>query len=950
MTTPPKARNVITRGHEGGRCPCHSRKHLFRATALLLWIILAAIAPTLGFSDEEPQDHLRVLILYSFEKEIATFAEFDQALRDKLNSSNVGRIVFYTEYLDLARFPNAHHEKALVASLAEKYSNADIDLVIPVNLPAIEFTRKHQEEIFGATPMVFSDLDCLPIKPFPQSSNVTGLAEIRKIDRTLGAALQLLPDTRQVVLVSGSLPYERDWDREVRKELRGFESRVAITSLTNFPMDEVLKKLAALPEHTIVLYTMMWRDSAGEDFLPEESLALFSRASNAPIFGEFDEYLGMGIVGGDLENFRRAGTMTGELGLRVLGGAKLADIPVQYDDNANYKFDWRQLQRWQISENYLPPGSIVLFREPSPWERYKRQIIGLVSLVILQAVLIGLLLAQRSRRMRAESMLRASEKASRQQLRRSPVALLMAQGADQEIVFINDKFMALFGYTLEDIPNIARWWALAYPDEAHREAIKAQWQARVKQGDASNAEAVPMEAPVQCKDGSRQYIEFHFSSLGDAQLVSFVDLTERKRAEEALRELQDLTNTIVDSTSDMIWSVDSEHFGLLTFNRSLNDYFRQRRGISLHTGMSPEDLFPSDDKAIINKWREFYQRALAEGPYSVDYDVYAGSNVLQLTFNLLKREGKVFGVSVFGKDITERQRAQDELRESEARFRLLFARNPIPMWVRDQETLRFMEVNDAAVAHYGYSRDEFLRMSITDIRPPEDIPQLHKALAEGPQTLDAAGPWRHRLKDGRIIRVQITRHPLLWNGRHSILVAAQDVTERLRAEEGERKAQDQYRNIFNEAVAGIYRSSPQGRLLAANPAMARMLGYDSADDAVASITDTERQVWADPGERLRLIQLHQQQEIVRGFECQFLRRMGQKSGCRSTAGEFAGRTANRSIMRAYLTISRSAGRPAKRCVRARSVTGIWWSLPMTGFGKWTRKRVTPTLAPSVARF
>lgn len=139
------------------------------------------------------------------------------------------------------------------------------------------------------------------------------------------------------------------------------------------------------------------------------------------------------------------------------------------------------------------------------------------------------------------------------------------------------------------------------------------------------------------------------------------DITERKRQEEALRETQTTLTAIVDSTDAMIWSVDPERFGLLTFNRSLHDYFLHQRGIRLRPGMRPEDLFPAGD--YVEQWRGFYQRALREGAFTTEYRVYSNTKDLQLSFNVIKREGEVFGVSVFGKDITDQKEAERQIHE-----------------------------------------------------------------------------------------------------------------------------------------------------------------------------------------------------------------------------------------------------------------------------------------------
>jgi len=155
-------------------------------------------------------------------------------------------------------------------------------------------------------------------------------------------------------------------------------------------------------------------------------------------------------------------------------------------------------------------------------------------------------------------------------------------------------------------------------------------------------------------------------------------------------------------------------------------------------------------------------------------------------------------------DVTERSRAAAALADSEGRHRLLFESNPLPLWVYDLETFRFLAVNQAAVARYGYSRDEFLGMTIKDIRPPEDVLALIDNVQRVTQGLSQSGIWRHRVRDGTVIPVEIFSHTIEFGGRRAELVMANDVSERLRAEDSLRDNETFQRIAFRVGKIGTW--------------------------------------------------------------------------------------------------------------------------------------------------
>jgi PAS domain S-box-containing protein len=153
--------------------------------------------------------------------------------------------------------------------------------------------------------------------------------------------------------------------------------------------------------------------------------------------------------------------------------------------------------------------------------------------------------------------------------------------------------------------------------------------------------------------------------------------------------------------------------------------------------------------------------------------------------------------------VDSEKRTAQAVRENERQYRLLFEQNPMPMWVYDIETLRFLAVNDAAIAHYGFSRDEFLAITIKNISPDDDLPKPREWGEPDELGFHKGGAWRHRLKDGRIIDVDISYYTLDFDGRRAKLVMALDITDRKRAEASLRQSEEKLRLFIEHAPAAL---------------------------------------------------------------------------------------------------------------------------------------------------
>jgi len=225
----------------------------------------------------------------------------------------------------------------------------------------------------------------------------------------------------------------------------------------------------------------------------------------------------------------------------------------------------------------------------------------------------------------------------------------------------------------------------------------------------------------------------------------------------------------------------------------------------------------------------------------------ADGEIHDYQFDMVRKDGTVFTVSYEGKigydelghfkqthcifeDITKRRQAENTLRESEEKYRFMFNDNPQPNWIYDLETLSFLEVNEAAIIQYGYSKKEFLSMTLKDIRPVEDITSLLKYVELTSNSYNNSGEWRHIKKNGELIFVEMISHSVIFNGRNSRHVLIHDITDRKLAEEALKQANNELEKLYNNLDEAVFSVDViQNKMLYASIANQTVFGHAPAE-------------------------------------------------------------------------------------------------------------------------
>lgn len=332
-----------------------------------------------------------VLILNSHSVGIPWASMMHDAIREALSVPEGANIRLHIEYTGLMQNTSPEYAQSLLQFYRQKYRDVPLAVIQTLDVAATRWMMNTGVEEFPTIPTIYS-IDEGRLLLEPRTPQMLGVLAEFDIERNIASALTLHPNTQQIAIIGGVDPMGEAFGSRMLQAVEDYGGSHQVIDLIGLPMAEIFSRVSHLPDHSIIFYLPVLVDGAGEHFVPRRILSRISEIANAPIYGLWDTLVGFGIVGGYVSDTRITGRALGGVILDVLSGKSFDEIGV-YPRFSSFQYDWEQVQRWNINPNLLPPGSLIVNREPTLWEQYAWQIsLTFLLMAILALMVVGLVL------------------------------------------------------------------------------------------------------------------------------------------------------------------------------------------------------------------------------------------------------------------------------------------------------------------------------------------------------------------------------------------------------------------------------------------------------------------------------------------------------------------------------------------------------------------------------
>jgi len=347
-------------------------------------------------------DLSRVVFLNDFDPTLPAFIVVDRAFKSSLAEPGRRKVDLFHESLDMLRFNNGQLEKELVALLAKKYENIQVDVVVVLSTTGLAFADRHRAALWPHAFIVFSGVNPDYLRENGPRPYWSGFSRDYDVVGTANIALRLRPSTRRIVVITGSSEFDETMNHLARSELAPLAEKLRIEYWERPRLDELLARVRGLDRDDAVIYLSIGRDADGLTFTPREVLKRISAASPAPVYGPFETFLGYGAAAGSMYSFEETGKRLADLTHQVLSSPSSATVHMATPGRSLCMAQAEEMDRRGLDRARLPGGCIVNFSEPSLWRQYRWHVVGATAVILAQSALIFALVRQRRARTRAE--------------------------------------------------------------------------------------------------------------------------------------------------------------------------------------------------------------------------------------------------------------------------------------------------------------------------------------------------------------------------------------------------------------------------------------------------------------------------------------------------------------------------------------------------------------------
>jgi len=718
-----------------------------------------------------------ILLLYSYGyggRGVELFSEgFFEAIAEMgFSASNV-----YAEYLDLQRNKDVPgYRQELLDIIRKKNEQRHIEVVVTVQQPALEFLLAEGKDIAPQAQVITIQNRPLPEK---QMNNRRIVGEFNQFDirGTLELALELFPQTRRVVFVSGSSAADILVAEEAARVAESWARQLEFDYTKGMALDDILQKVAYLPLHSVIIFTQYNNDAKGHAALAYEVENKVIKAANAPVFGFYDYNLRNGGIGGSVIPVEASGRRAARLAIDALNGAPLLNTGKLREGECVPMFDWRQIQRWGGDASRLPANTVFINRPPSVWRQYGLVITGTLLFILVQSASIVALIINIRRRKVAENILGLSKQRLQDTLQ---TALDGFWRVDMQghLLQVNDAYCQMSGYTEQELLTMR-----VADFEANEKAEEVA--ARMHQCVACGSDR--FESRHFHKDGTTFDVEVNllYKSYDGGQFVVFLkDITSRKQTEKALRESEERYRTIVDDQVEMVSRFSSD--GTFTYvNREFCQFFGKREEEIVGTKWTPV-AYEADVPIIIEK---LGQLSIETPIVTIENRVFDAQGKLrwfQFTNHaLFDPKGVLREIQSVGRDITDRIRAEEQIKlEAELTEKAINAFNDT-FFIFDPRTGRAVRWNEAFRRISGYSDQEIRSLKTPDAYyGPQDLAKAAQVVEATMQGKVGTVELSLITKSGRQVLTEYTAalFDLGPDYPQNIVAIGRDVTDRRQAE------------------------------------------------------------------------------------------------------------------------------------------------------------------------